>query len=569
MSLPPPRLPVASAPPPQKDVDVQAVLMKQRAARRRPGEVPYPLNYSPDMINFDNWDQMFLKSCFGGLTVHHFETPPSVILDLGCGGGYWVMEAAKLWPNAQIIGFDVKDIQPHLLHLDASYMRCMEDCGHSPTALPLANELAGRVRWVHGNFLDGLPFPSDHFDFVHIANIGLGVPEDEWQAVLEEVSRVMQPNAVLEIIEEDLIFPCVPPQPQPSRVTLAPLNLDFIPRDRKDSAPPSAFSTRSSNTMFSWPSPESPEDQRVQKKPSLPTLPETYSYSDSSHRDSIPFDAGSIGGSLEPSLSRFGRDTNSNYFPQDAELVTPDHHPEDHTRLKAAWDAMLSRRFLAASVITVLPFYLSSFFQNVQTHPTLQILIPPSSVAPDPGSRDSGDSFDADTLFDMNSSASRLGDTDMYSIKSKSTRSSQPSQRAVPFWGRMHLAKTVNTVSACKEAIWSEYRQLFPGDLPPTIISNTVRPNARHRALKHSPREAFETDWIAWEHDMADRMSMRGRVTSEFGWTEPEPSPDWRIWRNRMSSHRGETLGERPRPSSTELCRSLRAFVGWKSATPG
>jgi hypothetical protein len=62
----------------------------------------------------------------------------------------------------------------------------------------------------------------------------------------------------------------------------------------------------------------------------------------------------------------------------------------------------------------------------------------------------------------------------------------------------MHLAKTVNTVSACKEAIWVEYKQLFPGDLPP-IIPNTARPNHRYRPLKHSPREAFDTDWTAWE----------------------------------------------------------------------
>jgi len=27
--------------------------------------------------------------------------------------------------------------------------------------------------------LEGLPFPSAHFDFVRIVNIGLGVPEDE------------------------------------------------------------------------------------------------------------------------------------------------------------------------------------------------------------------------------------------------------------------------------------------------------------------------------------------------------------------------------------------------------
>ncbi|KAF7336691.1 Methyltransf-25 domain-containing protein [Mycena venus] len=558
MAPPPSRQPPpfgAAPQPPQKDV--QAILLKQRTSRRRPGEVPYPLDYSADMINFDNWDQMFLQSCFGGLTAHHFDETPQVILDLGCGSGFWAMEAAKQWPNAQIIGFDLKDIQPELFQLDASYMRCLEDCGLSPKPLPIANEIASRVRWVHGNLLDGLPFPSEYFDFVHISGIGLGVPEDEWQSVLEEVSRVMMPNGILEIIEEDLIFPCVPPRP--SRLTLPPLSLDFIPRERKDSAPPSAFSSRSSNTMFSdpWNSPESPDEHRVQKKPSLPTLPETNSDS-SHHRDSIPYEVGSI--NLEPSLTR--RETT--FFPQDMEVVTPDHHPEDHTRLKTAWDAMLSRRFLASSVITVLPFYLSSFFENVQTHPSLQIQLPPSSTSPDTGSRSSDDSFDADTLFDLNPSATRLGDADMYSIKSKSTRSSQ---RSVPFWGRMHLAKTVNTVSACKEAVWAEYKQLFPGDLPP-IISNTVRPSQRYRPLKHSPREAFETDWMAWEHDMADRISMRGRVTSEFGWAEPEPSPDWRVWRTRMSQYRGEPLEERPRSSANNLCRSLRAFVGTKPDLP-
>ncbi|KAJ7928936.1 hypothetical protein B0H13DRAFT_2544936 [Mycena leptocephala] len=525
--------------------------MKQRATRRRPGEVPYPIDYSTDMINFDNWDQMFLRRCFGGLTVHQFNTPPNVVLDLGCGSGYWAMEAAKQWPNALVIGFDLKDIQPQLYQLDASYMRCLEDMGHSPKPLPIANDIANRIRWSGRS-----PISPDYFDFVHISNIGLGVPEDEWQSVLEEVSRVMQCEGVLEIIEEDLIFPCLPPRP--SRLALPPLNLDFIPRDRKDSAPPSAYSIRSSSTLLSdhWPSPESPEDSRVKKKPSLPTLAETLSASSS--RDSIPYDVGSIGGSfLEPSLSRIGHDSSSTFFPQDMEMVAPDHHPQDHTRLKTAWDAMLSRRFLSANVISVLPFYISSFFENVQTHPALQISLPSSSTSPDTGSRSSGESFDADTLFDLNPSTTR--DTDMHSIKSKS------SQRSVPLWGRMHLAKTVNTVSACKEALWAEYKQLFPGDLPP-IISNTLRPNARHRALKHSPREAFETDWTSWEHDMADRMSMRGRVTSEFCWTEPEPLPDLQIWRNRMSSHRGGTLGEQPSASSTNLCRSLRAFVSWKAA---
>lgn len=40
---------------------------------------------------------MFLTNYFRGLAIHQFPTPPSVVLDLGCGTGYWVIEAAKQW----------------------------------------------------------------------------------------------------------------------------------------------------------------------------------------------------------------------------------------------------------------------------------------------------------------------------------------------------------------------------------------------------------------------------------------------------------------------------------------
>ncbi|KAH7928422.1 hypothetical protein BV22DRAFT_979830, partial [Leucogyrophana mollusca] len=59
-------------------------------------------------------------------------------------------------------------------------------------------DLAARVRWVQANFLEGLPFPNDEFDFVHVKRIARGVPEDKWDDLFEEITRVMKPGGVFE-----------------------------------------------------------------------------------------------------------------------------------------------------------------------------------------------------------------------------------------------------------------------------------------------------------------------------------------------------------------------------------
>ena len=45
----------------------------------------------------DNWNQMFLSTLCRNVTMHQFDTPASTVLDLGCGSGLWVLEAAKTW----------------------------------------------------------------------------------------------------------------------------------------------------------------------------------------------------------------------------------------------------------------------------------------------------------------------------------------------------------------------------------------------------------------------------------------------------------------------------------------
>jgi hypothetical protein len=65
--------------------------------------------------------------------------------------------------------------------------------------------------------------------------------------------------------------------------------------------------------------------------------------------------------------------------------------------------------------------------------------------------------------------------------------------------------------------------------------------------------------------DMTDRISMRDHLIS-VAWPEaPGEQPDWRCWRSTLENNKSsaDSLSVNPNDSQ-DLCRSIRAFVGWK-----
>ncbi|KAJ7095794.1 hypothetical protein B0H15DRAFT_1019865 [Mycena belliarum] len=151
-------------------------------------EVPYPRSYVREVLDLDVWETMACQRICDSLTWHVFPTPPTKVLDIGCGTGTWILNCGMAWRHCHFVGLDVVPLQP--------------DLG--------ASELASRITWVHANFLEGLPFPNDEFDFVHIKRIALGVPEDKWDTLFEEISRVLKSGGAFELIDEDLFFPGKP-----------------------------------------------------------------------------------------------------------------------------------------------------------------------------------------------------------------------------------------------------------------------------------------------------------------------------------------------------------------------
>ncbi|KAK0208757.1 hypothetical protein DFS33DRAFT_1253760 [Desarmillaria ectypa] len=158
-------------------------------------KAPYPLCYDRHILELESLDNRFVKHLRGGsVSLVNFgdeEPPPERSLDLGCGTGTWVLDAAKEWPKCEFVGFDLVNIQIPLKLLESS--------------------IAARITWAHGNFLTTkLPFDDDEFDHVHIQSIARGVPENKWDVLFDEINRILRPGGCVEILEDDLVFPYLP-----------------------------------------------------------------------------------------------------------------------------------------------------------------------------------------------------------------------------------------------------------------------------------------------------------------------------------------------------------------------
>ncbi|KAF9531876.1 hypothetical protein CPB83DRAFT_891220 [Crepidotus variabilis] len=159
-------------------------------------DVPYMQAYDPVLLESDRYTDLLLQRLTNGSPSFHDygATPPSTVLDLGCGPGYWILHAANVWKQSNFTGFDLVDI-----------------------TLP-DMESAENIHFVQGDFLNyRLPFPTKFFEYVRMANLVLCVPHEKWEQVLAEVQRVLTPGGRLELIDDQIYFPYgQPPKDSPS-----------------------------------------------------------------------------------------------------------------------------------------------------------------------------------------------------------------------------------------------------------------------------------------------------------------------------------------------------------------
>src|SRR6266566_2383772 len=150
--------------------------------RRHLSQVPYLL--PKDVLETQRLDFQFylIRSILHGNHASPLRSDLTSILDVGCGTGRWVIEMARSFPGAQLVGLDIEP---------------------PPQA---AQVLPPNVRFVQANVLDGLPFADRSFDFTHQRLLVLAIPAAHWPLVVGELVRVTRPGGWVELLEGGDVF---------------------------------------------------------------------------------------------------------------------------------------------------------------------------------------------------------------------------------------------------------------------------------------------------------------------------------------------------------------------------
>jgi len=110
------------------------------------------------------------------------------VLDVACGTGGWVIEAAQTYPEMSLVGVDVNR---HMIE----YAR----------AQAAAHHVGDRVEFLVMDALSILDFPDASFDLVNLRFAISFVRTWDWPRVLRELLRVLRPGGVVRLTDEEVI----------------------------------------------------------------------------------------------------------------------------------------------------------------------------------------------------------------------------------------------------------------------------------------------------------------------------------------------------------------------------
>ena len=119
--------------------------------------------------------------------------PPATVLDLGCGQGHWILDAAVAWKGygTRVTGVDMVDVTKNLRNTAArhgvadtvQFIRSNLYVIFPPSP---TSSLADQYSFYY-SLKKQLPFPDESFDLVRMSCLTFSISCDKWEYVLSEV----------------------------------------------------------------------------------------------------------------------------------------------------------------------------------------------------------------------------------------------------------------------------------------------------------------------------------------------------------------------------------------------
>jgi ubiquinone/menaquinone biosynthesis C-methylase UbiE len=148
-----------------------------------------------EMTRLTIQDQMLTASMGGVLPEQPNSTIFQRVLDVGCGTGNWLIEAAKTYPTMSLlVGVDISSRMIEYARTQAK-----------------EQQVSDRVQFQTMDALRMLEFPREYF---YLVNLRLGfsfLRTWDWPKLLDEFQRVTRPGGTIRVTECDLVFQSTSP----------------------------------------------------------------------------------------------------------------------------------------------------------------------------------------------------------------------------------------------------------------------------------------------------------------------------------------------------------------------
>ncbi len=143
---------------------------------------------NPEMIRLMIQDNLFTMGMGGPLSEQADPASLHRVLDIGCGPGGWILEAARLYPHMGLVGIDISWRMIEYARAEAQ-----------------ARKLTDGVEFLVMDALHPLKFPDASFDLVNMRFGGSFLLVTDWPRLLGQLLRVTCPGGVVRVTESGMI----------------------------------------------------------------------------------------------------------------------------------------------------------------------------------------------------------------------------------------------------------------------------------------------------------------------------------------------------------------------------